>query len=76
MEPGLKRTTIARIVAGLGTLCGAVGLFTAYLKTQSLFLSPHGFGTGGIILLLIALFVLVDGAVSFEKARLTDGSRN
>lgn len=26
MEVGLKRTTIARIAAGLGSLCGAIGL--------------------------------------------------
>jgi hypothetical protein len=33
-------------------------------------LAPHGWGIGGILLMLIALFVLVDGMVSFEKSRL------
>jgi hypothetical protein len=70
MEPGLKRTTIARIAAGLGFLCGAIGLLTGI--TDYLWkLSPLGWGTGGILLLLIALFVLVDGAVSFEKSHLS-----
>jgi hypothetical protein len=68
MEPGLKRTTIARIAAGFGFLCGAIGLLTA-ITNYSCGLSPHGWGTGGVLLLLIALFVLVDGAVSFEKSR-------
>ncbi len=68
MEPGLKRTTIARFAAGVASLCGAIGLLTA-LTSEMWLLTPHGWGTGGILLLLIALFVLVDGAVSFEKTR-------
>jgi hypothetical protein len=35
-----------------------------------MWLAPHGWGNGAILLLLIALFVLVDGMVSFEKSRL------
>ena len=68
MEPGLRRTTIGRIAAGLGCLCGMIGLLSSI--TNSLWiLSPHGWGTGGILLILLAVFVLLDGAVSFEKAR-------
>jgi hypothetical protein len=70
MEPGLKRTTIARIAAGFGCLCGAIGLLSAITRYPWL-LAPHGWGGGGILFLLIALFVLVDGAVSFEKAQST-----
>jgi hypothetical protein len=71
MEVGLKRTTIARIAAGLGTLCGVIGLLATMIGTTSNFiLAPHGWGIGGILLMLIALFVLVDGMVSFEKSRL------
>jgi hypothetical protein len=70
MEPGFKRTTIARIAAGLGCLCGAIGLLSK-ITTQAWLLSPHGWGTGGILFMLIALFVLVDGVVSFEKSRLS-----
>lgn len=68
MEPGLKRTTIARIAAGLGCLCGAIGLLTSIMNYMWV-LTPHGWGTGGTLLLLIAMFVLVDGVVSFEKSR-------
>jgi len=68
MEPGLKRTIIARLAAGFGCLSGAIGLLSAI--TNDLWgLTPHGWGIGGILFLLIALFVLVDGMVSFEKSR-------
>lgn len=70
MEPGLKRTTIARIAAGLGCLCGGIGLL-AGITHQTWVMMPHGWGTGGILFLLIAVFVLVDGMVSFEKSRLS-----
>jgi len=70
MEPGLKRTTVARIAAGLAFLCGAIG-FLSGITNKSWLLQPHGWGTGGILLLLIALFILLDGAVSFEKAHST-----
>ncbi len=36
-------------------------------------LAPHGWGIRPILLQLIALFVLVDGVVSFEKSRPSDG---
>ena len=70
MEVGLKRTTIARIAAGLGSLCGAIGLLTA-ITGSPMKLAPHGWGIGGILFLLIAVYVLVDGMVAFEKSRLT-----
>ena len=66
MEPGLKRTIIARIAAGFGCLSGAIGLLSA-ITNDSWGLTPHGWGIGGILLLLMALFVLVDGVVSFAK---------
>ena len=75
MEPGLKRTTIARIAAGLGCLCGAIGLLAGIMNYRW-GLAPHGWGTGAIVLLLIALFVLVDGVVSFEKSRLSAASKH
>lgn len=71
MEVGLKRTTIARIAAGLGSLCGVIGLLTSMTKSMVM-LAPHGWGVGGMLLLLVALYVLVDGMVSFEKSRLSD----
>jgi hypothetical protein len=68
MEPGLKRTIIARIAAVFGCLSGGIGLLSA-ITNDPWGLTPHGWGIGGILLLLIALFVLVDGVVSFEKFR-------
>ncbi len=75
MEPGLKRTTMARIAAALGCLSGAIGLLDV-ITQHHLGLAPHGWGTGGILLLLIALFLQVDGAVSFEKSRSMPGAKN
>jgi uncharacterized membrane protein YidH (DUF202 family) len=75
MEPGFKRTTIARIVAGVGFLCGAIALLTG-ITGQMWKLSSLGWGTGGVLLVLIALFVLVDGAVSFEKSQLNVGQKH
>ena len=69
MEPGIKRTTIARIAAALGCLCGAIG-FLSSIMNKPWGLTPHGWGLGGILLLLIALFVLFDGAISFGKSRI------
>ena len=68
MGPGVKRTTIARLAAGLAVLCGAIGFFTS-IESSMWLLSSQGWGTGGSLLLLIALYILVDGAVSFEKSR-------
>ena len=67
MDPGLKRTTIARIVAGFAFLFLVMGLF-AGITGQMWMLSPLGWFAGGGVLLLVALYVLVDGAVSFEKS--------
>ena len=73
MEVGLKRTTIARIAAALGSLCGVIGLLAAQTGTSvNWLLAPHGWGIGGILLLLIALYVLVDGMISFEKSHMAD----
>ena len=68
MEPGHRRTIIARTAAGLGTLCGANALLAATTGGGSLLdLTPHGWGIGGILLVLIAIFLLFDGVVSYGK---------
>lgn len=74
MEVGVKRTTIARIAAALGTLCGVIGFLTS-TRSMNLLLPPHGWGTGGVLLLLIALYVLADGMISFEKSHM-DGHKH
>ena len=69
MEVGVKRTTIARIAAGLGSLCGVMGLLTSVTKNEVM-LAAHGWGTGGILLVLVAIYVLADGMISFEKSHM------
>jgi hypothetical protein len=68
MEPGFRRAAVGRVAAALGCLCGAIGLLTGVTRSVWM-LSPHGWGTGGVLLLLLAVFVVLDGAVSFERSR-------
>ena len=66
MGIGSKRTTIARVAASLGFLCGVLGLLgglTGYVWK----LGPFGWFSGGALLTLIAVFVLVDGAIAHQK---------
>ncbi len=69
MDPGIKRTAIARITAALGFLCGLLGLLAGFMD-QTWKLGTIGWFTGGTLLLLLALFVLLDGALAFQKARI------
>lgn len=68
MQVGYKRTMVARIGVALGFLCGLIGLgagFTSHVWK----LGATGWFTGGALLTLISLTVLLDGAVGFEKTR-------
>jgi len=68
MEVGYKRTTIARIAAAVGFACGLLGLLAG--ATEHLWkFGATGWFTGGALLMLIAVFVLVDGAVAFQKTQ-------
>ena len=70
MEVGVKRTTIARVFAGLGALCGAVGLLNVIANNPlTLRMAAHGWANAATLFLLIALYVLADGMVSFEKTK-------
>jgi hypothetical protein len=60
METGFRRTSLGRIAAAL--LIG--------ISRSVWVLSPHGWGTGGVLLLLVAVFVLLDGALSLERSRM------
>ena len=68
MRIGAKRTLIARITAGLGFACGLVGLLGG-LTDHLWKLGSIGWFTGGTLLTLIALVILVDGAIAYQKAR-------
>ncbi len=68
MGVGYKRTTIARIAAAVGFVCGLLGLLAGV--TEHVWkLGATGWFTAGALLILIAVFVLFDGAVAFQKAR-------
>lgn len=68
MGPGMKRISIARSAAALGALCGLLGLLSGLLD-QTWKLGTIGWFTSGVLLLLIALFVLLDAAIALQKAR-------
>ncbi len=68
MEIGAKRTMVARIAAGFSFVCGVLGLL-AGLTDHLWKLGPIGWFTGGGLLILIAVYVLIDGAIAFQKAR-------
>ncbi len=70
---GYKRTLIARIAAALGFVCGVIGCLAA-LTAHTRMLSPLGWLGVGILLVLIALFVLADGAIAYQKARIAPHS--
>lgn len=70
MEIGTRRTAVARAGAALGFVCGVIGLL-AGLTGHIWKLGAIGWFTGGGLLTLISLYVLVDGAIALQKARLT-----
>jgi len=69
MAIGEKRIMVARIGAALGFLCGVIGLLAGL--TQYVWkLGPLGWFTGGALLTLLAVYVLVDGTIAFQKTQL------
>ncbi len=66
MEIGTKRTRIARIAALLGFVCGVIGV-SAGLTDHEWRLGAIGWFTGGGLLMLVALYWLLDGAFAFRK---------
>jgi hypothetical protein len=73
MRVGYKRTFIARLGAALGFACGVIGLL-AGLTDHTWKLWPIGWFTGGGLLTIISLFIMVDGAIAFQKARMAPHS--
>ena len=66
MEIGTKRTLIASIAALLGFVCGVIGV-SAGLTDHEWRLGAIGWFTGGGLLMLVALYWLLDGAFAFRK---------
>jgi hypothetical protein len=70
---GYRRTMIARIGAALGFACGGLGLLGG-LTGHAWKLGTAGWFEGGILLTLIAMFVLLDGMFAFQKDRMAPRS--
>ena len=69
MEVGTKRTAIARIAALLGLVCGVIGV-SAGLTDHAWKLGALGWFPGGGLLLLIALFVILDATLAFRRTQI------
>jgi peptidoglycan/LPS O-acetylase OafA/YrhL len=66
MAHGQRRSMAARGAAGLGFLCGIIGLL-AGLTAHGWKLGPTGWFTGGALLTLLAVFALVDGGLAAQQ---------
>ena len=73
MALGRQRMCVGRVTAAIGFLCGVLGLIAG---TEDLIwkFGSTGWFTGGSLLVLLALFALVDGAMARESAAHTAGS--
>ena len=68
MKIGDTRMFIAGAGAALGFVCGLIGLL-AGLTDHSWKLGSIGWFTGGCLLVMIALFILLHGAVANQHAQ-------
>lgn len=73
MTIGGKRTLIARIGAVMGLVCGLIGLLAGFTD-HTWKLWPMGWFTGGTLLAVIGLFLLTDGAIAYQKAKIAPRS--
>lgn len=65
MAYGQRQSMAARGAAGLGFLCGVLGLLAGL--TEHLWkLGPTGWFTGGALLTLLGVFALIDGALAAQ----------
>ena len=65
---GHKRRMLARIGAAMGFICGTLGLL-AGLTEHNWKLGAFGWFEGGVLITLIAVFLLLDGMFAFQKDR-------
>ena len=66
MAFGQRRSMAARGAAGLGFLCGIIGLLAGMTERVGR-LGPTGWFTGGALLTLLAVFALIDGALAAQQ---------
>lgn len=67
MTLGIKRTFVARLLAGAGSLCGILG-FTTSPTGDPAGLAAFQWFAGGTLLLVLAIYLLADAAVAVQKA--------
>ena len=67
MTLGSKRTLSARLLAGAGALCGILG-FTISPSADPAGLAAFHWFASGTLLLVLAVYLLVDAAVALQKA--------
>lgn len=68
MTVGTRRTILARTGAAVGCVFGLIGFVTG-LGGDTWRLPPLGWMVAGILMLVLALFLLVDGAIAYQKVR-------
>jgi hypothetical protein len=68
MQVGYKRTMIARFGMAGGFICGVMGLVGG-LTDHVWRLGTIAWFSGGTLLTLISLGILVDGVIGYEKSR-------
>ena len=68
MIPGGKRTLVARLMAGAGCIYGVLG-FTMPPTAQMAGPADFDWFAAATVLIVFAVYLLVDGAVAFQKAR-------
>ena len=66
MALGQRRILAARVAAGVGFLCGVLGLI-AGAEDRFWKFGSAGWFTGGSLLVLLALVALIDGALASQK---------
>ena len=69
MGPGIKRTTVARLMAAFGCVCWVLGFSMGPADHLSGTAVGFDWFASGTLLLVFAVFLLLDGAVAFQKTR-------
>ncbi len=68
MTHGAKRTLIARLMAGAGGISGVLGFTMPPTSHQTAELVDFDWFAGGTLLLVLAIYLLTEGAVASNKS--------